>query len=135
MKNKNLGLLILRLALAIVFIAHGYAKLTGLEGTGMFFGKLGIPMPMIMAYVVTAVEFLGGILMLLGILVEYVGVLMAITMLVAIITAKMQKGFLLPLEGKYELEFLLLLTSLSMVFLGAGEWSIMKIFKKNQPQV
>ncbi len=135
MKNKNLGLLILRLALAIVFIAHGYSKLTGLEGTGMFFGKLGIPLPVLMAYVVTTVEFLGGIFMLLGILVEYVGVLMAITMLVAIITAKMQKGFTLPMEGKYELELLLLLTSLSLAFLGAGDWSVAKLFKKNQPQV
>ncbi len=134
MNHKNLGLFLLRLGLAIVFIAHGYAKLTGLEGTGMFFEKLGIPMPALMAYVVTAVEFLGGILMLFGVLVRYVGLLMSVTMLVAILTAKMQGGLMLPMAGKYELELMLLLSALAVAFLGAGEWTVSRLFKKEQSQ-
>ena len=37
------ALLVLRIALALIFIAHGWAKLSGLSGFVDFVGSLGIP--------------------------------------------------------------------------------------------
>ncbi len=135
MNNRDLGLFLVRLALAIVFIAHGWAKIMDIPGATMFFEKLNIPMAGIAVYVVTAVEFLGGIAMLLGVLTRWVGLLMAIDMIVAIVVAKLQKGFMWPMQGKYELELMLLLCSLAIAFTEAGAYSVMNFFKKDDLQI
>ena len=50
-KNHDLGMLLLRLATGIIFIAHGWAKFSDMTGTVAFFGHLG--MPSILAYLQT----------------------------------------------------------------------------------
>ncbi|MDO9416384.1 DoxX family protein [Pararhizobium sp.] len=55
-----------RILLSIIFIISGFFKLTGLEGTAGYFGSVGLPAPMIVAVLVTALELLGGIAILIG---------------------------------------------------------------------
>jgi len=57
--NVDLGLLLIRIALAIVFIAHGWQKLQNSSGVVGFFGSLGFAP--IFAYLVIIIELLGGI--------------------------------------------------------------------------
>lgn len=123
--NRDLALLFIRIALGAVFIFHGAGKLMAMDQTVAFFGKLGFAP--FLAYVVTIVELLGGILVLLGFFVEYVGVLLAIVMLVAIFKVKLSKGFI----GGYELDFTLLLAALSLMFSGAGKYSLSSFLKKD----
>ncbi|HAV11462.1 MAG TPA: oxidoreductase [Candidatus Moranbacteria bacterium] len=118
--NPDLGLLLVRVALALVFIVHGYAKLTGLAGTEAFFGRLGLPV--FFVYLVTFVEFFGGFAMLLGIFSRIFGWLLAINMLFAIYLVKFSQGF----SGGYEFELTLLLISLAIAFAGSGRYSLMK---------
>lgn len=118
--NYNIGILAIRLALALVFIAHGWQKFVNLEQTGNFFDSLGLPM--LMVYVVALVELLGGLAMLLGIWTKIAGWLLAINMLFAIILVKLSKGFL----GGYEFELTLLLSALGVSFMNPGKFSMGK---------
>lgn len=126
-ENKDFGLFLLRLALALVFIAHGWAKLNGLEATEAFFSNVGIPAASSMAVLVGLVEFLGGLAMLLGVFTSWAGGLLAVVMLVAILQVKLSKGFL----GGYEFDLTLLLAALSLIFLGAGDWTVKKFMRRS----
>lgn len=71
--KTNLGLLILRLGLGIMFIIHGYPKISaGIEGwtsLGSVLGKLGITFaPAFWGFMGAFAEFAGGIFLVLGIL-------------------------------------------------------------------
>ena len=121
--NPDLGLFILRLALAAVFITHGWMKVADLAGTVGFFGTLGLPA--LLAYLVSAVELLGGIAMLLGVFPQAGGFLLALVMVGAIWTVKWSKGFV----GGYELDLTLLASALAIALSGTGRYTI-KLLKK-----
>lgn len=121
--KKAIALLILRLALGIIFVYHGYGKLFGgMPGMEMFtgmVGKMGFPLPVVFAYAAALTEFLGGIAMILGVFTHIVGWLMAIVMLVAFIGVK---KFSLP-AGDPDLA--LLAMSIALALMGPGAYSLM----------
>lgn len=121
-RNTDRALLVLRLAVALVFIAHGHAKLFGFGHAGVtgFFASLGIPLPGIAAWCVTLLEFGGGIALAAGLFTRVLASLFVINMVVAIVLAVLPKGFV----GGYELEFLLAMGSLALAFAGAGAYSM-----------
>ena len=59
LKMRSCGLTVLRLTVGIVFLAHGYQKLFkfGFPGVARMFGHMVIPLPAVLAVVVTLVEF------------------------------------------------------------------------------
>lgn len=120
--NKSFGLLLIRIALGIVFIYHGWAKISNMDTFISMFAGMGINT--FFTYVVAYVEFIGGILMILGICVREVALLFAITMLVAIKVVHFKNGFS-NMAGGYEYPFTLLLASLATVFTGAGKYTIL----------
>lgn len=65
--STSLGLLLLRLSLGLMYLAHAGLKLFvfTLPGTAQFFAGQGLPGPL--AYAVFAAEALGGALLLLGV--------------------------------------------------------------------
>ena len=119
--NRHLGLLLIRVALGVVFIAHGYQKLGSMEQTLGFFGTLGIPV--LLTYAVIWTEIIGGALLILGFLVRYAGIALSIVMIVAIALVHLGKGFFVS-GGGYEFALVLLLSSLALVFTGAGRYSL-----------
>lgn len=66
--SQNAVVLVGRILLALIFIISGFSKLTGLAGTAGYFGSIGLPAPMIVAILVTALELVGGIAILIGFL-------------------------------------------------------------------
>src|SRR5215217_7700119 len=120
-RHIDRALLVLRLAVAIVFIAHGYAKLfvMGHGAVTGFFTQLGIPLPGIAAWGVSLLEFGGGLALAAGLFTRVISLLFVADMLGAIALAVLPKGFL----GGYELEFLLAATSLTLALAGAGAYS------------
>lgn len=80
----------LRVALGLIFIWAGGNKLWGLisgsEGTINFFASLGIPAPTFFAWLVGIVEFVGGIFLVIGFLIWWSSLLLAIILAVATIT-------------------------------------------------
>ncbi|TVQ10282.1 MAG: DoxX family protein [Balneolaceae bacterium] len=124
-KNYDLAILLLRIGVGVIFIVAGWGKLTGIEGTQEFFGGLGIPAPAIMAWVVAIVEFVGGLMVLTGSYIRVPAVLLAIVMIVAILTTKLDRGF-----SAARLDMMLLLTSLALFFLSSGRFSIDSVINK-----
>lgn len=117
------GMLPLRLVAGSVFMMHGGQKLfvLGLGGTAGVMTQLGIPAPMAAAAVVTAVEFLGGLALLLGLLTRWVALALTVDMLMAILVVHLQGGFFLP--NGFEFALTLLGATVTLALLGSGEGS------------
>jgi putative oxidoreductase len=114
------GLFLLRLSVGVIFLYHGWGKLTNMEATIGFFTSLSFPAAAFWAYVVALVEFLGGVALILGIWTRLAAKLLAITMLVALLTVHLNGGF-----AQAELVIALLGSTLAITMLGGGEWQWM----------
>lgn len=120
-KYKDLAPLLLRIGVGLIFIVAGWGKLNGIEGTAGYFGNIGIPLPGIMAWVVAIVEFVGGIMVLVGYRIQLPSLLLAITMVVAIITTKLGGD---DVFRAMRLDLMLLLASLALMFINSGSYSV-----------
>jgi putative oxidoreductase len=80
-------LLLVRLYWGWQFAQTGWGKLQHLSHVTNFFRSLGIPAPGIVAPFVSGVEFVGGILLVLGLASHITGLVLAIDMFVAYWTA------------------------------------------------
>jgi putative oxidoreductase len=121
--NPELGLAILRVVLGVILISHGAAKLFGgMEGTIGFFGSLGIPLPVVVAWVVALLEFFGGIALLVGLFVTPIALLLAIHMLGGIVLVHAPNGFYVigPGSGGIEFNLIMIASLLMLVFGGPG---------------
>ena len=121
--------LALRVPVGIIFAAHGAQKLFGwfggygLEGTGQFFGSIGLNPGYLMALLAGAAEFFGGLALVFGVLVRPAAAALAFAMLVALFAVHWSKGFFMA-TGGYEYALALLAASLSLVFSGGGRLSV-----------
>src|SRR6185436_17899676 len=99
------GLFLVRVALAIVFIMHGWQKLFVFGHAGVMAGmaQSGLPFPSVSAYLVTAAEAGGGLAMLIGLFTRFTGVILAFEMGVAIVAVHLAKGFFLPAGFEFAL--------------------------------
>jgi putative oxidoreductase len=80
--------LLARITIAGVFVQTGWGKLHHLDKVVEFFTQLGIPAPQFQAPFVAANEFVCGSLLLVGLFTRLASVPLAISMVVALITAK-----------------------------------------------
>ncbi len=133
MPYRDLGLLILRLALGIIFLVHGWPKLnpnSPMKGTAGFAGflkQMGVPLPGLFAWVVALLETVGAALLILGLGTRILALGFAIDMLVAAFVAKrgfMKVPFMAQQTTGWELDFALLAASLALLFLGAGSIAV-----------
>ena len=121
------GLVILRVVLGIAMAVHGWSKLSGGVGNvAGFFGSLGIPAAGIVAWLVTIVELVGGILLILEFLTQIAGILIAIDMLVAILFAFLLRGAPFVENGAitWETEAVFGAAALCFALAGPGAWSV-----------
>ncbi len=122
--NPDLGLAILRVVVGVIFIAHGAPKIFGgMEGTAGFFGSLGIPLPIVAAWMISLLEFLGGIALIAGFLVTPVALLLTTHMLIGILLVHAANGFYVvgpEAQGGVEFNLLLGASLLMLVFGGPG---------------
>ena len=127
--DNGAAALALRIPICIIFIAHGAQKLFGwfggygLEGTGQFFGSIGLNPGYLMALLAGAAEFFGGLALVFGLLVRPAAAALAFAMLIAVFAVHFSKGFFLD-KGGYEYALALFAASLSLLFSGAGRYSV-----------
>lgn len=131
-KQIDLGLLVLRLALGTVFIAHGGQKLFqfGLDGVAGGFAQMGVPMASVVGPMTGFVEFFGGIAIILGLLTRLAGLGLAGTMIGAITFVHAKNGFFLP--GGVEFVMMLLAAAVTFVITGAGAYSIDRVIGRKK---
>jgi putative oxidoreductase len=125
----GLDTLPLRVGAGVIFTAHGAQKLFGwfggygLEGTAGWMESIGLAPGTLMAALAGGAEFFGGLLLITGFLVRPTAVILAITMLVAIVTVHLQNGLFMSNNG-YEFGLALLVISMGLALRGAGSLSI-----------
>jgi len=118
---QPLGLLILRLVLGTIMIAHGWQKIAGhLHGIMGMLPHLGIPAWM--AYLVVAAEFGGGILVVLGLLTRFAATAIFIDMTVAVLKVHLKNG--LTGQGGFEFPLACWAIAFALIFFGAGPISL-----------
>ena len=118
---SDVGLLVLRGVTGLVMATYGWRKLTGgVSGFAGFLDSLGIPVPTITAYVVVALEFGGGILLILGLLTRLWALLIAVEMIFTTLLVKVDVGLIGEQGAGAELDLMILAACLVLVFLGPG---------------
>jgi putative oxidoreductase len=130
---SNWGLLILRVALGIVFIGHGWPKINpngpmkGPAGFSGYLKQLHVPLAGFFAWIVALLETVGAVLLILGLGTRILALALVVDMLVAIFGALRPMGAkFIDMSGgpRWELEFLLAAGALALVFTGAGSLSL-----------
>ncbi len=136
MRASDVSLLILRLTAAIVLWPHGAQKALGWFGGPGIAGTvaglsshLGLPAPLV--YAVIAVEFIGPVLLVLGILTRVAALGIAIDMACAALLVHARNGFFMNFGGRQAgegVEFFLLLIGigLALTIAGPGRIAILK---------
>lgn len=114
------ALLVLRVVMGAILIAHGFPKLKDLRGTGGSFAGMGFKPGMFWTTVVAILEFVGGIFLIVGFLTQVVGLLLAIQFIVIILKLKRRSG----LVGGFEFDLLLAASALALATLGGGYYSL-----------
>jgi len=118
---QPLGLLALRIALGLIFLTHGYPKLTRAAGPMQaMFVQHGLPAQLV--YVAGVLETFGGILLILGLFTRGAALLFVIEMAVAIVKVHSVHGVMALHE--YEFPLALAAASLALATVGAGVASI-----------
>ena len=137
--NIGLDTLPLRLGAGVIFTAHGAQKLFGwyggygLEGTAGWMASIGLEPGMLMAAMAGSAEFFGGLLLVTGLLVRPTALILALTMLVAIVTVHLENGLFMSNNG-YEFGLALLAISVALVFRGAGSLSADRLLQRQLTQ-
>jgi putative oxidoreductase len=127
--TAGLDTLPVRLAVGATFAAHGAQKLFGwfggygLEGTAGWMASIGLEPGLVLAALAGSAEFFGGLLLIVGALVRPSALVLAITMVVAIVTVHFENGLFMSDNG-YEFALALLVVSIGLIVRGAGSLSI-----------
>lgn len=121
----DLALLVSRVALGVILLAHGWQKFNEytLDGTAASFGEMGIPAPAAAATFATAVEVLGGAALILGLLTPVAALINTVNLLGAFVLVHLGNGVFVD-KGGYELVLALVAGLLVIAALGAGKLSV-----------
>ncbi len=117
------GPLLARIVVGYVFMLTGWGKLQHLDRVTQYFGSLGIPAPEILTPLVSGWEFVGGALLILGLMTRVSAGGLAVIMIVATLAAQADDiASLSDLLGLEEMLYFALFTWLAIF--GAGRVSI-----------
>ncbi|HKH10440.1 MAG TPA: DoxX family protein [Rubrobacter sp.] len=126
---EDIALLVLRLVLGGVFVAHGAQKLfgsfggPGIEGTTGFHEQLGIKPAKPMAILAGLAEFIGGILVIAGFLTPLAALALIGVMVVAVLSVHLKNGFFAA-NGGYEFNLVLVAVAATLVLVGSGAYGL-----------
>jgi putative oxidoreductase len=127
--NMEIGILILRIVVGLLFVGHGAQKLfgwfggRGLTGHSAIMEKLGLQPARFWAWISTLGEFLGGLGLTLGLLTPFAAAALLGSMLVAIIKVHAPKG-LWNTNGGFEFPLTLAAVAFVVGLTGPGVYSL-----------
>lgn len=118
-------LLLARVGLGIVLLAHGWQKFNEyiLDGTAASFADMGIPAPAAAALFAAVVELVGGLALIAGLLTPVFALLNVANLLGALVLVHIGNGPFVANNG-YELVLALIAGLLVIAALGAGRYSV-----------
>lgn len=126
--SVNVALLVLRVAVGGVMLAHGWNHVFGggrIPGTARWFESLGMRPGVVHAWLASVTELAAGALLVAGFLTPLAGAGVVGVMLVAWITNHRGNGFFIfrPGEG-WEYVMTLAALGFALATVGPGEWSL-----------
>lgn len=118
-------LLLARVGLGIVLLAHGWQKFNEytVDGTAASFADMGIPAPAAAALFAAVVELVGGLALIAGLLTPVFALLNVANLLGALVLVHIGNGPFIANNG-YELVLALIAGLLVIAALGAGRFSV-----------
>ncbi len=125
----DLGLLILRLVVGLMFMGHGSQKLFGwfggggMAGTTTIMARIGLRAPRFWALVAALSEFGGGLLLALGLLNPLGSLALISVMLVAIAQVHWARGFW-NTKGGFEYNLIIIAAALALALTGPGAYAL-----------
>ena len=121
---RDISLLIARVAIGFILLAHGWQKFNEytLDGTTAAFGDMGVPAPAAAALFAAVVELIGGLALIAGLLTPVFAALNALNLTGALIIVHAGNGVFVE-NGGYELVLALIAGLLLIGTLGAGRYS------------
>ncbi|MCY7946900.1 DoxX family protein [Bacillus atrophaeus] len=125
----SVGLLIIRLIIGLLFVGHGAQKLFGwfgghgLKGTGGWFESIGMKPGVTVALLAGLSELFGGIMFALGLLTPLAGIIIAGTMVMAIVKVQGANGLWVTNNG-YEYNLTLLAVTIGIALTGPGQYAV-----------
>src|SRR5215213_3403069 len=125
----DVGLLVLRLVLGVIFIGHGAQKLfgsfggPGISGFAKMLEQLGVKPAKPMAILAGLAEFVGGILVILGFLTPLAALALIGVMIVALPTVRLENCPFNTSAG-YEFNLARAVMALTRLIIGAGAYSL-----------
>jgi len=132
-KPAIVALTLLRIGVGAIFMAHGWQKLSDIQGTAAMFAHQGLPNPTLMVYLAILGEFFGGLGLALGALTPLAALGPVCTMAAAIYFVHRDNG-LFAQNGGWEYPLTLLLIALYFVTHGAGSLSVDALVAKHRRQ-
>ena len=125
-RQSDQAALLLRLALGVMYLAHGLLLKVvtfGVAGTVGFF--VGVGLPAWLAYATIVAETLGGALLILGVRTRWVALALTPTLLGAIIWVHAANGWVFSSKGGgWEYPAFLIVVSLAVALLGDGPYAL-----------
>ncbi len=125
---RDLGLLLIRTMVGVVFVFHGSQKLfgafggPGLEGFTGFLTQLEVPLPGVSAVLAAVAEFAGGLALIAGLGTRVAALPLVVTMLVA--AFKVHGTAFSAQAGGMEYALTLGVVTAGVAFTGGGQWSL-----------
>lgn len=123
-RQPALSALILRVSLALMYLAHGALKLFVFTpaGTAQYFASLGLPG--VIAYPAIAAELIAGLMLLLNIQARWAALALVPQLLGTIVLVHGSNGWMFANQGGgWEYPAFLIAASLALFFMGAPERS------------
>lgn len=121
--------LLARVVVGVVFVAHGWPKMSDLDGTAQGFASMGIPFPQFAALLGASIEVGAGLALIIGFALPLAGILLALMMAGAYYFAHVGD----PLVGGFELLLVLGATALALGFAG-GRLSLDRLMPWGRPR-
>ncbi len=115
-----------RVILGFIMLAHGIQKLGGIGNTIAMFEKIG--QPAWLAYATAIIEAVGGAFLIAGIFVVPSAILLGLTMIGAIVLAKLPMGLI----GGYEFPLSLFGLSLILAFTGSRKLALSEVISSEK---
>jgi len=120
---RSFALLFARLIVAYGFYEPAMMKWSDISAVAEWFGSIGIPLPILNAYMAATTEISGVVLLTLGLLTRAISVPLIVVMIVAIVTVHLPNGFSAGNNG-FEIPMYYMLFLLIFLSHGAGRFSL-----------
>ena len=122
---SDFALLVGRVILGVILVAHGWPKAKGFKGTAGWMDSIGLKPGVVFAGVAVLLELVGGLMLIFGLFTQVVAALVVLQFFIIIVKLNFKKG----LVGGYELDLAILGLAAVLWAVGGGEKSLEALFQ------